>query len=87
MLLSRFPNSIGFALALAALVAHDCIAAPGQPVYYGVPRGAHPHDVAAAPVPGGPVFYTAQPTGKVGVLDPANPTIHGVRPALWSVAR
>jgi virginiamycin B lyase len=72
MLISRFRNSTGFALALAALAAHDCIAAPGQPVYYGVPHGAHPHDVAAAPVPGGPVFYTAQSTGKVGVLDPAS---------------
>jgi virginiamycin B lyase len=72
MLISRFPNFIGLALVLAALAAHDCVAAPGQPVYYGVSRGAHPHDVAVAPVPGGPVFYTAQSTGKVGVLDPAS---------------
>ena len=72
MRISRFPHSLGLALAIAGVIlpTHDGAAAPGQPVYYGVPRGAHPHDVAAAPVPGGPVFYTAQSTGKVGVLDP-----------------
>jgi virginiamycin B lyase len=71
MLSLRLPNSTWFALAIAGVMfpAHDCLAAAGQPVYYGVPRGAHPHDVAAAPVPGGPVYYTAQATGKVGVLD------------------
>ena len=31
---------------------------------------AHPHDVAAAPEPGGAVYYTAQHTGKLGILDP-----------------
>ena len=41
------------------------------PVYFDVARGAHPHDVAAAPTPGGPVYYTAQSTGKLGILDPA----------------
>ncbi len=40
--------------------------------YYDVSRGAHPHDVAADPKPGGPVYYTAQHTGKLGVLDPSN---------------
>src|SRR5437762_1001339 len=74
MLSLRLPNSTWFALAIAVVMfpAHDCLAAAGQPVYYGVPRGAHPHDVAAVPAPGGPVFYTAQSTGKVGVLDPAS---------------
>jgi virginiamycin B lyase len=74
MLSLRLPHSTWFALTIAGVMfpAHDCFAAAGQPVYYGVPRGAHPHDVAATPVPGGPVFYTAQPTGKLGVLDPAS---------------
>ena len=40
------------------------------PVYYDVVRGAGPHDVAAAPTPGGPVYYTAQASGKLGILDP-----------------
>jgi virginiamycin B lyase len=44
-------------------------AAGTQPTYYPVPRGSHPHDVAATPSAGGPVFYTAQSTGKLGILD------------------
>jgi virginiamycin B lyase len=74
MLISRFPRwgLIAVAVAGAALSAHDGIAAPVQPVYYPVTRGAQPHDVAASPTPGGPVFYTAQATGKIGVLDPAS---------------
>lgn len=38
--------------------------------YFDVSRGAHPHDVAAAPAPDGPIYYTAQSTGKLGILDP-----------------
>lgn len=38
--------------------------------YYDVPKGAHPHDVAADPRPGGPVWYTAQHQGALGRLDP-----------------
>lgn len=36
-----------------------------------VPGGARPHDVAPAPEPGGPVWYTAQGQGALGVPDPA----------------
>ncbi|HEY0647967.1 virginiamycin B lyase family protein [Phenylobacterium sp.] len=55
-------------MALAAgLLA--CAPAQAQQVrYYDVPKGTHPHDVAAAP--DGSVWYTAQRTGKLGVLDP-----------------
>jgi virginiamycin B lyase len=56
-----------FGLASACALAQ----APPAPVYFPVARGSHPHDVAAAPEPGGPVYYTAQATGKLGVLDPA----------------
>ena len=35
---------------------------------YPVPPGSHPHDVA--PAPDGRVWYTAQATGELGVLDP-----------------
>ncbi len=38
-------------------------------VEYAVPRGSGPHDVA--PAPDGRVWYTAQRTGELGVLDPA----------------
>ena len=40
--------------------------------YYDVPAGSHPHDVAADPKPGGPVWYTAQHQGALGLLNPAN---------------
>lgn len=36
--------------------------------YYPVPPGGHPHDVAAAP--DGTVWYTAQASGHLGILDP-----------------
>jgi len=57
------------AIALFAATAASAASAAG-PVYFDVARGAHPHDVAAAPAPGGPVYYTAQATGKLGILDP-----------------
>ena len=41
-----------------------------EPAYFDVAPGSHPHDVAAAPAPGGPVYYTAQRSGKLGILDP-----------------
>src|SRR4029453_3998973 len=40
------------------------------PVYFAGSRGSHPHDVAATPAQGGPVYYTAQRSGKLGILDP-----------------
>jgi virginiamycin B lyase len=36
--------------------------------YYPVPKGARPHDVA--PAPDGTVWYTSQPHGELGRLDP-----------------
>lgn len=57
---------IGTALAALAFAG----AAGAAPMYFDVARGAHPHDVAAAPAAGGPVYYTAQSTGKLGILDP-----------------
>jgi virginiamycin B lyase len=60
------------ALGLLGIAAAASAQAPAGPVYFPVARGAHPHDVAASPKPGGPVYYTAQATGKLGVLDPAS---------------
>ncbi len=54
--------------AAVALASHAAKAA--NPVYFDVAPGSHPHDVAATPAPGGPVYYTAQATGKLGILDP-----------------
>jgi virginiamycin B lyase len=59
-------------LLMAAVVAAGLAAggtAFAQKVrYYDVPKGGRPHDVAAAP--DGMVWYTAQRTGKLGILDP-----------------
>jgi virginiamycin B lyase len=55
--------------ALCAL-AMQCGPAFAAPTYFDVPRGSGPHDVAAAPVPNGPVYFTAQASGKLGILDP-----------------
>ena len=54
---------------LCALAIH-CGALGAAPMYYDVPRGSGPHDVAAAPTPGGAVYFTAQASGKLGILDP-----------------
>jgi len=55
--------------ATAALVTASAVHG-AEPVYFDV-RGAYPHDVAATPTAGGAVYYTAQTTGKLGILDPA----------------
>ena len=61
-------GSIGMAvwLSVAAGQVREAVS------YFPVARGAHPHDVAAAPQPGGPVYYTEQATGKLGILDPSS---------------
>ena len=58
-------GAIGLASATALAQA------PAEPAYFPVAPRSHPHDVAAAPEAGGPVFYTEQATGKLGILDPA----------------
>jgi virginiamycin B lyase len=55
-------------LAVAVATAQS----PAVPVYFPVAPGSHPHDVAASPQAGGPVYYTAQATGMLGVLDAAS---------------
>ena len=57
------------ALALALWAVAPCAGA--QPQIFRRSAGSHPHDVAASPRAGGPVFYTAQATGKLGILDPS----------------
>jgi virginiamycin B lyase len=64
-------------LAAAAVLAGAAVA-HAAPVYFDVVRGAGPHDVAAAPVANGPVYYTAQATGRLGILDPATGKVEEV---------
>lgn len=54
--------------ALAMSLAAAAPAAAQQVRYYDLPAGGRAHDVAAAP--DGTVWYTAQRTGKIGILDP-----------------
>lgn len=55
---------------LLSLSLLGATSASAQVRYYEVPAGSHPHDVAADPKPGGPVYYTAQRRGALGILDP-----------------
>lgn len=71
---SRFIRASSFAFAVVGLgaltsAAPVALAKTAAPVYFEVADGSHPHDVAAAPTPGGPVYFTAQRTGKLGILD------------------
>jgi len=54
---------------LSSLLAAGVQAAPA-PVYFDVVAGSGPHDVAAAPGAGAPVYYTGQRNGTLGILDP-----------------
>ncbi|HEY0660739.1 MAG TPA: SMP-30/gluconolactonase/LRE family protein [Lysobacter sp.] len=68
---TRFANRNTAALlgVLLSLIVATAAAKVVQQVFP-VPAGAHPHDVAADPVPNGPVWYTAQHQGALGRLDP-----------------
>lgn len=67
--------SLSFLRPLLRLVTATLLAAAAHahaaPTYFPVTSGAGPHDVAASPGAGGPVYYTAQASGKLGILDPA----------------
>ncbi len=65
----RVQSAFAFNLT-ATLALVSALAVAAEPVYFPVGRGAHPHDVAAAPGEGAPVYYTAQSSGKLGILDP-----------------
>ena len=62
------------AVATLACATASAVAAP---TYFDVVPGSHPHDVAATPS-GGAVYYTAQSTGKLGILDPATRKVEEV---------
>jgi virginiamycin B lyase len=60
------------AIALAIATTPVTAQTPLATTYFPVAAGVHPHDVAAATQPGGPVYYTGQAVGKLGILDPAS---------------
>ncbi len=59
-----------FALALTLFLATASCSLQAATTYFEVAAGSGPHDVAADPAADGPVYYTAQHTGKLGILDP-----------------
>jgi virginiamycin B lyase len=69
-------------LLLAGVTAPACgqrtsaTALAGNVRVFNVPAGTRPHDVA--PAPDGRVWYTAQRTGKLGILDPKTGKIEEV---------
>ena len=69
-------------IAVAAAVPHAHAQAAGdaaaKPSYFDVPPDARPHDVAAAPAAEGVVYYTAQGSGKLGILDPKTAKVEEV---------
>lgn len=63
------------ALALSCAPASSALA---EPAYSAVSSGSHPHDVAAVPKADGLVYFTAQRTGKLGILDPKSGKVEEV---------
>ncbi|HEX2566966.1 MAG TPA: lyase [Burkholderiales bacterium] len=45
---------------------------------YPIPRGLFAHDVWADPAPGGPVYFSAQSGGRLGILDPKSGKVESV---------
>jgi virginiamycin B lyase len=45
---------------------------------YPIPRGLFAHDVWADPAPGGPVYFSAQSAGRLGILDPKSGKVETV---------
>jgi virginiamycin B lyase len=67
-------------LMLWLFCCHGAFAAEVR--YYPVPAGSHPHDVA--PGPDGGIWYTSQPKGALGRLDPVSGKVEEVRLGLGS---
>ena len=58
------------AIFLTALLSCACARAEVSVQEYPIPRGLFAHDVWADPRPGGPVYFSAQRSGELGILDP-----------------
>jgi virginiamycin B lyase len=71
--MERTMHRIAFVLAL--LHASSALA---DVAYFEVARNSGPHDVAAAPGANGPVYYTGQRNGTLGILDAATGKVQEV---------
>lgn len=74
--MNRFPISLRRVFAATILASATVAAlepnASAEPRYFNLPSGTGVHDVAPAPAPGGPVYFTAQRSGQLGVLTPSD---------------
>jgi len=74
---------IGVAIALPAAAAAQAMAAATagpapQPRYFDVPADSGAHDVAPDPNADGPIYFTEQRTGRLGILHPDSGRIEQV---------
>lgn len=69
--MKNFRNRIS-AIVLALGMLAPAFGAHAQEHLFEIPPGLGPHDVAPAPQGNGPVYFTAQRAGKLGVLTPAD---------------
>jgi virginiamycin B lyase len=65
-------------IPLTLIVALQASLACADVAYFDVVRGSGPHDVAAAPGDNGPVYYTGQRNGTLGILDAATGRVEEV---------
>ena len=63
---------------LAALALVPNLSAHAQTRYFDLASGSGAHDVAPVPRAGGPVYFTAQRTGQLGVLTPGDGKIEQI---------
>jgi virginiamycin B lyase len=65
-------------LILFLAVPFLCEAAGVSIQEYPIPHGLFAHDVWADPAPGGPVYFSAQSAGRLGILDPKSGKVQTV---------
>src|SRR5712671_4337410 len=66
-------------LLLAALLALSPVCQAQISVQeYPIPKSLYAHDVWADPAPGGPVYFSAQRSGDLGILDPKSGKVETV---------
>jgi virginiamycin B lyase len=72
--MATFSIRLALVALSAAFISSAALALERQ--VYQLPEGTHPHDVA--PAPDGKVWYTAQPRGTLGILDPSTGAVREV---------
>ena len=75
-MIATYTHRVRFAaFAAVVLLSAEAFA---QATYFEVVRGSAPHDVATSPAPGGPVYYTGQRNGTLGIVEPGTGKVEEV---------